>query len=172
MKRAEAFCQCIDAINKWTGKIVAWTVVPMTTLVVIDVTLRYIFNRPTIWVWDINVQLLAVIGAMGMGYTLLQGGHIGVDIIVTGMSRRKRAFLDLFTSLLFFCGIGVMMWKLSLAAGNSIRIRETINSVFAPPLYPLKVVIAIGIALLLLQGIARFIRDFNIAVTSKGAKQP
>jgi TRAP-type mannitol/chloroaromatic compound transport system permease small subunit len=46
-------------------------------------------------------------------------------------------------------------------------VRETSGSAWDPPVYPLKVALAFGVALLLLQGIAKFIRDLHLAVKGK-----
>ena len=169
MKKADAFCQRVDSINSWAGKIVAWAVIPIMVFIVIEVVLRYVFNNPTIWVWDVNVQLLALIAIMGSGYTLLQGGHVSMDVLAIRLSPRKRAILDLVTSLLFFFCIGILLWKVGVSAANSIRMKEVYNTIFAPPLYPLRVVIVIGVALLVLQGIVKFIRDLNVVIYSRGA---
>ena len=169
MKKAEAFCRRVDAVNHWAGKIVAWAVVPMMVFIIIEVTLRYIFNNPTIWVWDVNVQLLALIAIMGSGYTLLHGGHVSMDVLAVRLSARRRAILDLIISLLFFFCIGVLVWKVGVSAWNSVQAREVYNTIFGPPLYPLRVVIVVGVALLLLQGIVKFIRDLSVVIYSRGA---
>lgn len=172
MEKAESFCCLVDSVNRWVGRTVAWAVVPMMIFVVIDVTLRYGFSRPTIWAWDINVQLLGLIGIMGAGYTLLYGGHIGVDVMAAHLSPRKRAILDLITALLFFFGFGIMLWQVWLSAANSIQVKEVYLSVFKPTLVPLRIVIVIGVALLVLQGISKFIRDLTVAINPERAKQP
>ena len=84
------------------------------------------------------------------------------------LSLRRRAVLDLITSLFFFLAIGVMLWKESLVAWTSVQKQEALLSVFSPPIYPLKVFIALGVLLLLLQGLAKFIRDLNTAIYSRG----
>lgn len=163
---AKAFCRRIDSCNEWTGKIVCWLIIPLTFIVVYDVILRYVFNRPTVWAWDINIQLLGALVILGGGYVLLHNGHIGVDVLVVRLSPRKRAMVDLVTSLFFFFGVGVLLWKASLDAWSSLQIRELYTSFFQPPIYPLKIVVVIGVLLLLLQGIAKFMRDLS-AVTSR-----
>ncbi len=167
MKRAERFCRFIDLINEWSGRIVALTVLPMLFMVGLDVTLRYIFNKPTIWVWDVNIQILAVMGVIGAGYTLLHKGHVVIDVLVTRLSAKKRAVFNLITTPLFFIGCGFLLWKVILSAIVSIQSKEVYTSVFSPPLYPLRVMIVVGVFLLLLQAIANFIRDLNTVIDSK-----
>jgi TRAP-type mannitol/chloroaromatic compound transport system permease small subunit len=156
------FCQIINNLNDWVGKIFGWLIIPLMLLVVFDVILRYIFNRPTIWVWDINVQLLGTLVVLGGGYALRHGAHIGVDALVGHLSPPKRAMVDLITSFFFFFGVGVLMWKATMDAIFSVQIKELYTSVFAPPIYPFKILMVLGILLLFLQGVVKFIQDLNL----------
>src|SRR4030042_1971010 len=110
-------------------------------------------------------QLSGARVVLGGGYALLQDAHIGVDALVIHLSARGRAIVDLITSAFFFFGIGVLLWKAALDAWFSLEIREVYSSVFSPPIYPFTILMVIGILLLLLQGVAKFIRDL-ITLTS------
>jgi TRAP-type mannitol/chloroaromatic compound transport system permease small subunit len=52
-------------------------------------------------------------------------------------------------------------------AMNSLSFRETLSSAWAPPIYPIKFAIPVAAFLLLLQGLAKYIRDLHLAVTGK-----
>ena len=54
-------------------------------------------------------------------------------------------------------------------ASISVKTREVDFTFFAPPVYHLKVIIAIGFFLLFLQGIAKFIRDILALMIRQGA---
>jgi len=168
----KSFCRFIDSLNERVGKISGWLIIPLTTLVTYDVILRYVFNRPTVWAWDINVQLLGTLVVLGGGYALLHDAHIGVDALVIHLSARRRAIVDLITSAFFFFGIGVLLWKAALDAWFSLEIRELYSSVFLPPIYPFKILMVIGILLLLLQGVAKFIRDLITATSTEMKGRP
>lgn len=165
----EKFCRTVDSVNEWTGRISAWLIIPLSLIVGYDVGLRYLFNKPTVWAWDINVQLLGAMAVLGGGYVLLHNGHIGVDVLVTGLSKRRRAIVELATSVFFFLGSGMLVYTSVVAALYSVRTREVDASYFAPPMYPLKVVLAVGFFLLFLQGVVKFIRDTR-TVLSKGER--
>jgi len=155
----QTFCQAVEKANDWAGKITAWLILPLCGLVTYDVLLRYVFNRPTVWAWDVNVQFLGAMVAMGGGYTHISKGHIGVDVIVVGLSKRKQILMELVTSLFFFLAVGTLA---SIAIGQawvSIKTREVDFTFFAPPVYHLKAIIAFGFILLFFQGIVNFIRN-------------
>jgi len=161
-KMVKKFCETVDMVNEWAGRITAWLIIPLLLIVTYDVIMRYIFNLPTVWAWDINVQLLGASVALGGGYTLLHRGHIGVDVLVDGLPRKKRAWVDLATSIFFFIGVGVLLWQGVRGAWSSVQTREVDFTFFAPPVYPLKVLISIGFLLLFLQGIVKSIRDVMV----------
>jgi TRAP-type mannitol/chloroaromatic compound transport system permease small subunit len=169
---AESFCRAIDSINEWAGKCVSILALPMALFIGIEVVARYVFNRPTIWVWDVNIQLLGALVLFGAGYTLLHGGHIIVDVIVIRFSRRTRAITDMITSVFFFFAIGVLVWKAAMAGWDSLLSRELFTSYWNPPIYPLKISVSIGAFLLLLQGVAKFIRDLSIAIHPESGAAP
>ncbi len=166
------FCRRVDFLNEWVGKYSGWLILPLILLVVFDVTLRYVFNRPTVWAWDINIQLLGALVVLGGGYAHVHGAHIGVDALVIRLSPRGRAIVDSITSVFFFFGIGVLLWKAAGDAWFSLQIRELYTSVFSPPIYPFKILMVIGILLLLLQGVAKFLRDLSSLISTEMKGRP
>ncbi len=172
MRRAEAFCRVVDAINTWVAEVVHWLILPLVIVVMSEVVLRYFFNRPTIWAWDISVQLMALLVALGAGYTLLQGMHVRVDVVVSRFSPRVNGIIDLVTATLFFLGIGLLIWWFGEEAWRSLAVREPYESLWAPPIYPVKILVFVGICLLLLQGLAKFIRDLVIVTHPRLDKKP
>jgi TRAP-type mannitol/chloroaromatic compound transport system permease small subunit len=149
----------IDAINDWMGRIAGWLLVPLSFLVLFDVILRYVLNMPTIWVWDVGVQIQAAIVVLGGGYALLHKGHVSVDIFISKLSTRKRALLDAIMCIFLVGGIAILLWRLSISAQYALSIKEHWTSTWAPIVYPLKVLIVIGVGALLLQAIAIWIRN-------------
>lgn len=162
IKIIKAYIHLADNINKWTGNIFAFLLFPITFITVYEVFCRYVIKHPTIWAWDLNIQLFAAVIMLGGGYTLLEGGHISVDVFSSGFNPRVKASVDLFTSFFFFLGMIVIIkygWEI---AWNSFLRREAMATVWAPPLYPFRMLIPLGALLLLLQGLAKFFRDLFV----------
>ena len=148
----------IDVINEWMGRTAGWLLIPLSFLVLFDVILRYVLNMATIWVWDVGVQIQAAIVALGGGYALLHKGHVSVDILVSKLPTRKRALLDAIMYIFLVGGIAILLWRLSISAQYALSIKEHWTSTWAPVVYPLKVLIVVGVGALLLQAIANWIR--------------
>ena len=159
----QAFCRAIDKTNEWVGRGVSLVFIPLVLLVMTEVVSRYFFNHPTIWSWDVNIQLSAGLIALGGGYALLYKDHVLVDIFVSRFSPRARAIIDMVTALIFFTGVGVLLWLAIGEAKWSVETGERFTSLLEPVLGPIRVAVAVGILLMLLQGIVKFIRDLQIA---------
>jgi TRAP-type mannitol/chloroaromatic compound transport system permease small subunit len=63
----------------------------------------------------------------------------------------------------------VLLWQTSKMSLGSIKHSEHSQTIFAPPIYPFKVILAIGIFLFLLQGLSQFMRNLYIVFTGKDA---
>lgn len=153
------YCIIIGKINLFLGKVLQWTILPISAIVMFEVIARYVFNRPTIWAWDVNVQLQAFMATLGGGYVLLNDDHVRVDILVAKVSMRKRAILESFTGLLTILALGILTWHLIDVAVTSVKYLEVDWSYFAPPVYPLRCLMAFGSLMLFLQAIAMFLQN-------------
>jgi TRAP-type mannitol/chloroaromatic compound transport system permease small subunit len=157
----------IDLLNEWSGKIFSWAVIPMFLLVTAEVILRYVFDKPTIWIWDVVVQLMGIIVVFSGGYSLLKNVHVGIDFLVEQFPKKTRAFIDLFTYPFFLFSMGILFWITAQSAWTAVETKEAFNSFWRPPVYQLKVAISVGVFIFLLQGIARFVRSLLLVFPRK-----
>jgi TRAP-type mannitol/chloroaromatic compound transport system permease small subunit len=163
------FSRVIDQINQWVGNILRFLVLLVLITGFYEVAMRYFFNRPTIWVWELNGSLLCCFVALAGGYALLTETHVKVDILYSRFSTRVKAIIDLFSSSFLFLFLVVLLWQTSKMSLGSIKNLEHSQTIFSPPVYPFKVILVIGIFLFLLQGLSHFIRNLYIAFTGKDA---
>ena len=159
MSSLETFAERIDKINEIIGTSVSIMIIPLALLVVCEVMMRYLFNSPTLWIWDLNLQIAGLICIFGGAYGLLYGSHVSIDIVVQRFSRPRRLLLKLLGSLFFFFAVVILIWKGTTQAVHSVIIREHYTSLWEPPLYPLRMTVPIGAFLLLLQGLSNFCKD-------------
>ena len=164
MKR---FLQAIDRINEQTGKVVSYLILFLVGVILYEILVRYLFNSPTIWAHETSQMIYGAYVILLGGYVLQRGGHVNVDILYHRFKPRTRAIIDLFTWLLFFYFCGLLLWKGGEMAWDSFKVLETEPKAFAPPVYPIKMMIPLGALLILLQGLAKFIRDLTLAITGK-----
>ena len=165
MTKMRALVNFIDAISERTGKIFSWLIIPIIVIVVYEVVLRKGFNAPTIWAFELTTILYGVHFMLGGPYTLLHKGHISIDLIHSRFSPKLRAYIDVFTYILFFFLFNiVLLWMGTKFAWTSIEMLEKSASPWRPPIYPIKAVIPITFFLLILQGLSKFIRDLTFII--------
>ena len=157
----------IGNMNKWLGKILACGVIIIFLVVLKEVIGRYFFNHPTSWGNELTQMTFGVYVILSGGFVLNRGGHVNVDIIYSRFSLRTRAALDVFSSVMFFLFVGMMLWYGWMLAWESISVLEHSHSAWDPPLYPVKLMIPLGAVLILLEGIAKLLKDIIIAVTGE-----
>lgn len=164
MQKIRAVLRWIDKVNERTAKAASFLIFLMIGIVNYEVIRRYAFNAPTIWAFESTYLLYGIYFMLGGGYTLYLGKHVNVDLLYAKLSPRGQAIVDLCTSICFFFFCGVMLIYGGRFAWDSFLMRERLSSAWAPPIYPVKLFIPISAFLILLQGVAKFIRDFATAV--------
>jgi TRAP-type mannitol/chloroaromatic compound transport system permease small subunit len=157
----------IDKINEWVAKLVSWAIILIIGSTAYEVIMRYVFASPTEWSFELNYLTNGVYFLLLGAFTFAVQGHVNVDIFYARFSPRTRAIVDLLTAPLFFFFISMMLIFGGQFALDSLAYRETLSSAWAPPIYPVKMIIPIAAAMLIIQGIAKFIRDLHTAITGK-----
>jgi TRAP-type mannitol/chloroaromatic compound transport system permease small subunit len=113
------------------------------------------------WVHETSQQIFAIALLLGSAYTLQKGGHVRVDILYRRLSTRGRAILEIVTSIFYFLFNGVLLWKGGEMAYESVMMLEKTQTPWEPYVFHVILAIPIAAALMLLQGIADFIRNLK-----------
>jgi TRAP-type mannitol/chloroaromatic compound transport system permease small subunit len=164
MKR---FLTAIDWVSEKSGKGVSFLILLLSVVVLYEIVARYLFNSPTIWAHEIAQMIFGTYVILMGAYVLKHGSHVNVESLYNRFSPRTRAILDLFTWSLFFIFCGLIFWKGAGMAWDSFVVLETGPTSFAPPIYPFKAMIPLGALLILLQGLAKYLRCFLFVITGK-----
>lgn len=157
----------IDSLSDWTGKISSFLILVITGIILFEVVARFVFGTPTIWAYEISLALYGIYVALIGAYTLVHGVHVNVDILYAGFSQRTRAGVNVFTWLIFFLWCGVLVWTGWIRGWESLTIGERESTAFGCPIYPVKLSLAIGGSLLLLQGAAEYVRNVYTFITGR-----
>jgi len=159
----------IDATNERVGQAMKWFVIAAMLVMVIEVAQRYLFHRPSMWGYEIPVQVGAAMYVLSWGYVHLSHGHVRVDVFYSHFSPRTRTIVDIACFFLLFVPvIGFLIYTSGAWMARAWNIGEkSVLTYWYPPIAPLRTTIFVGMLLLLLQGIAHFIRDLHLLVRSK-----
>lgn len=162
MQKLNSVLCFIDRISEWSGKIVSFLILGSVAVVLTEVVMRYFFNNSTIWGWEMSLFLFGGAVMLGGAYTLLHGNHVKMDVVYARLSTRGKAIIDVITFAVFLFFMVVVIWKSGHVALKSFEIMETTESAWGPIIWPSRAAITVGTSMLLLQGLAKFIRDILI----------
>jgi TRAP-type mannitol/chloroaromatic compound transport system permease small subunit len=156
----QSILHAVDGLSTWVGKIFAWLIILLMTVVCVEVFKRYILNVPTAWIFDAENMIYGTLFMMCGAYTLAQNAHVRGDFLYSSMRPRMQASLDIFLYLLFFIpGIAALIYSGWIFAADSWRINEhSTVTAEGPPVWQFKFVIPIAGALVMIQGLAEIIR--------------
>lgn len=164
------FTLVIDRFSGFFGRYVAYWSLVAPFVFAYEVLMRYAFNSPTNWAHESMTLMFGMQYLMAGAFALREGGHVRVDILYQRARPLTRAALDLLTSVFFFIftlALLVTGWKFfsqsvsdQLFFGSSYA-NEVSFTEWAVQYYPVKFMLFFGALLLLLQGIAQLIRDFQ-----------
>lgn len=153
--------RAITRMNIWIAKTAAWLVVPMFLLLMADVIMRYVVGSAAIWTAEFAQLIFGVYAVIAGGYLLVERAHVNVDIVYGNLSQRRKAAIDLATSLLLFLFLAVLIWQGTDMAWESAAKLETSNSIWYPHIWPVKIAIPVAGVLLLLQAFVRLASDIR-----------
>ena len=132
----------IENILNYGGMLV---IVALITMVVLQVTGRYVFNNPIEGYIDMMEMMMAVLVFLTMALCQREGGHIRMDMFMEkvlkgGLPYKIDEFIQLLVSFIGFAVIAVfsMIWAI-----NAYNIGDTTMTVYLPT-WPARALVAIG----------------------------
>ena len=100
----------IDSTNTWIGKVVCILSLVVAFIISYEIFVRQVLVKPTVWVSEGTVFGCGLLYLLGGAWTLKQDGHVRVDMLYHGLSRRGKAIIDCVTYFAFLLYIVVMIW--------------------------------------------------------------
>lgn len=158
----ESVAKFIDTINNFIGKLIAFLLIPGICIATYEVIARYFFGAPTIWAWEMNLQLWAGIVLLCGGYVMLKDGHVRVDVLYNMFNKNIRAILNIISCLLIMsCMILIIKYGFDLGIASLLK-DERQATVWGSPMWTIRMLIPIGGILLFMQGLSEIIKSILI----------
>jgi TRAP-type mannitol/chloroaromatic compound transport system permease small subunit len=158
----------IDTVVRVTGEYVAYWSVLAVFAFYYEVVARYVFNSPTSWVHESTFLMFGMQYMFAGAYAYRDETHVRVDVVYSLLSLRGRAICDIITSVFFFIFCGTMLVTSWRFASDAIAVGESSFTEWGIQYWPVKLVMPIGAALLILQGLSRLMRDIAVATRRAG----
>jgi C4-dicarboxylate transporter, DctQ subunit len=138
-------------------------------LITYDVTMRYFFNQPQVFVDEMAsfLEVLVIFG--GAAYTFRAGGHVRVDLVTSHLRPAARARLRIVTLLLGVVFLGIVLWVTTQSALTAYRYGR-VSAVMLYPLWLPMAVIPAGVALMALAMLATLVRQVHVTLGPRPAR--
>ena len=170
--KSSKFVYAIESLSVWVGRAFGWCILVLTLSVSYEVFVRYILNKPTVWAFDMMVQMYGALFMMAGAYALAQDTHVRGDVLYRLFPIRMQASIDFLLYLIFFFpGMLALFWFGMEIAQDSWRYKEVSwNSPARIQVYFFKTLIPLAAGLLLLQGLSELVRCWRESEQGSGCQ--
>lgn len=162
-----AFIRTTDRLSKLSGDVLSLLIFLMIFIVIFEVVARYLFDSPTSWSLEATTMIFGTYMVGGGAYAVVSRAHVNMDIFYVKWSQRTRSIVDVITFPFVAFFFSVLCWKAVSYGIESLMIREHASSVWGPPLYQWKLIVAVGLILFWMQLLSDFLRNLVFAITGE-----
>lgn len=152
----------IDAVSVYCGRAVGQFYMVAALLTFYEVVMRYLFNAPTIWAFEVVMLLCAIAWMMSAGYVTQQKKHISITILYAAAPRPAQWALDLFSNIIGLAAVGTLAYASWPLARDAWTMHELTGSPFnSPEPMILKGMLFAGACMYALQLVVNLIRNLQ-----------
>ena len=159
--RVALFYKGVKKANLLCATLAGFLLLFVTLSIFVDVFLRYVFSRPSIWITEVSTYLFLYIIYLATAYTLQQGTHIKVTFLLDPLPPRARRIVNLVTSIFGIVFTVVLLWQSSIMTWSAFMGNWTSPTILSAPYAYIHGVMVLGSLLLLLTFICTTILEFR-----------
>lgn len=185
-----AYIRAIDRMNRAIGRGTMYLIFLLMAVLLWSSVSKTFFD-PALWTLETAQFVMVAYYVLGGPYSMQLGAHVRMDLFYGAWSPRRKAAFDAFTVLFLIVYLGVLLYggissmayalgyfgneplvffrDLALAfitggvdaASDVMGYIERSSSIWRPALWPVKLVMVIGVTLMLLQCLAELFKDIE-----------
>ncbi|MES9905525.1 MAG: TRAP transporter small permease subunit [Sedimenticola sp.] len=161
-KAIRLYVRYVEAVTYRVGRFAVYLIFVMMGVLLYS-SITKTFFTPSLWTLETAQFLMVAYYLLGGGYTMQLDSHVRMDLFYDRWSARTKAIVDSITILCLIFYMGLLMYGAYSSTSYALKYGEKSYSSWAPPMAPIKIIMCIGIALMLLQAIATFFRHLGDA---------
>jgi TRAP-type mannitol/chloroaromatic compound transport system permease small subunit len=159
---ASPLMKVVDRLNRLLGERLCYLYLVAVAITAYEVVMRYLFNAPTTWAFELTILLCAICYLLSGGFVTAQRKHIAITSVHAMMSARVRWWLDVLAMLTGILAMALLVWAAWRPAVQAITIVERTGSAWnSPSPAIIKPLIAIGAGLIVLQLLVQMVRHLS-----------
>lgn len=149
----------IDALNTAIGRTAMWLILVATLVSAGNALMRYSLDLSSNAWLELQWYLFAAVFLLCAPYTLLKNEMVRIDVVAGRLSRRTQVWIDVGGTLFFLLPMALMLTALSWPGFVQAFVREEVSSnAGGLVVWPARLLIPVGFALLALQGVSELIK--------------
>ncbi len=151
-----------DRISLFLSCVTMLLVVALVLVMLYEVVLRYVFERPTLWANELSLWMAGFIFLLSGLYAMQQRTHIRIYLLYDLLPRSAQRLCDTVSALLIAVFAAALVWGSYNEAYAKLMRWETFGTAFDPPIpATMKPMILVVIVLVAIQAIVNLIADWN-----------
>lgn len=152
------FTDFVDRLSDWLAWLSAVALGLMTVLILLEITLWNTFKVTTLVADEYSAYGLAAIIFLGAGYTLKEGGHIKINLVVNLLPPRLRALVTTLATAVSTAFMAYLCWYLGRMVAATHRYASTSGTLTNTPLWIPQAIMLFGALVFCLQLLAETVK--------------
>ena len=163
LKQLLPLARVIDSINRLIGRYVAWAILLAVLVSSANAIVRKTFDTSSNAWLELQWILFAMVFLLCSPWTLLSNEHIRIDIVNNLMPKWMRNTIEVVGHAFFLLPLCIIMIVTAVPFFlKSFGVNEQSGNAGGLPQWPTKSLVAIGFALLFIQGISELIKRLAV----------
>ncbi|MCT8159884.1 TRAP transporter small permease subunit [Pseudoruegeria sp. SHC-113] len=159
MKRfARGYVRTVDAVNYRIGRVMMYGIFVMIGILLWS-SISKTFFLPSLWTLEMAQFAMVTYYIMGGPYSIQLGSNVRMDLFYGNWNDRRKAQVDALTVFCLIFYLGVLLYGAIDSTSYSLQYNERSPTAWRPYLWPVKIIMCLGIFLMLLQAISELIKD-------------
>jgi TRAP-type mannitol/chloroaromatic compound transport system permease small subunit len=152
------FVRFVDSVNYRLGRIMMYFIFVMIGILLWS-SVSKTFFLPSLWTLEMAQFAMMAYFILGGPYALQLGANVRMDLLYSRWTPLQKAWIDAFTVVFLIIYLAVLLYGGIESLAYSLEYGERSPSAWRPMMWPIKLLLCIGIFMMLMQTVAECIKD-------------
>lgn len=153
-----SYVKYVDAINYRLGRCIMYGIFVMVGILLWS-SISKTFFLPSLWTLEMAQFAMVAYYILGGPYSMQMQANVRMDLLYGEWTPKKKMWMDSFTIIFLLFYLGVMLYGGVESTMYSLEYGERSPTAWRPYLWPIKIAMCVGIALMILQCISELMKD-------------
>lgn len=152
------YVRIVDGVNYHIGRVIMYGIFVMMAILLWS-SISKTYFMPSLWTLEMAQFAMVAYYIMGGPYSMQLGSNVRMDLFYGRWSVTTRAWVDSFTVVFLIFFLGVLLYGGIDSLLYSLQYTERSPTAWRPVLWPIKTIMCVGLALMLLQAVSELFKD-------------